>query len=765
MNNKALRFSLHICLMMLKKAALIFFVLVHVAASGSFAQIFSFSPGTDLPILVGNDTLSLGLAGGLNSTQFNKIDLNGDLVEDLVIFEKTNGRLLCFQSIPSPTGTKYRYQPSWEYFFPRLNNWVLFRDFDCDGYKDIFTNVPLGVQVYKQIPLPNGQPTFISVTNPLLSTTFAGSPVNLQIAATDIPIVEDLDGDGDLDIVCLQYGGTTLEYHKNQSVENNGTCGLVMNKTSGCWGGLATTNVCGDFVFGITCREGEASDSLQPERVQHFGASLLAIDMDGDGDKDLCLSDVGCEQLHIISNSGTPSVASFTNASFQFPAGNSPAWMRFFPTPFFEDVDGDNVKDLLVSPSSFGNDVDGNVINFKASAWLYKNTGTNNAPNFSFQANNFLQNQMIDVGEEAIPVLVDIDGDGRKDLLLGSRGNRFQSDEFYATIHHYRNIGSAQSPVFQFVTDDFRGFSSLGWSRLRPVAADLNGDNAIDILLLGTPSISQTPTQSRLFLNTSQAGQAVNWSGNGNPFSVPFTVYDCPLFTDVDGDGIQDMLLGKYAGRLQYFRNTGSNQSPTYSLSNNAALGLPRNNFARNINLAIADFDLNGETDLIISDSEGEMRIFKDFKSAIVAGTLAEFTDSLFIKLPFQANQTGTRYRVFTSPEVIDLDGNGTPDLLIGLTGGGIVALKNNVTPTQLNQKSKIENQISIKTQSQKIEVISPHPGQLKLLETTGKVTLKTSFPAGESSFEIGQNLKPGLYLIHVQTANETKIEKWLKTW
>ena len=748
-----------------KKSALLFFVAIQLICTGVSAQIFSFAPTSNLTFLTGTDTLGLALAGGINSAQINKMDLNGDQIEDLVIFEKTSGRLLCFQSIPGASGVKYRYQPTWEYFFPRLNNWVLFRDFDCDGYKDIFTNVPLGVQVFKQVPLPNGQPTFISAANPLLSTTFAGNPINLQIAATDMPIVEDMDGDGDLDIVCLQYGGTTLEFHKNMSVETNGSCGLVMNKTSGCWGGIATSNVCGDFVFGITCREGEPGDSAAPERVQHFGASLLALDVDGDGDKDLVLSDVGCEQLYLANNTGTGAVTAFTSASFQFPSGNTPAWMRFFPTPFYEDVDGDNLKDLLVSPSSFGNDVDGNVIDFKQSVWLYKNVGTTAAPQFNFQNRNFLQHQMVDVGEEAIPVLIDIDGDGRKDLLIGGRGNRLQNGDFYATMHYYRNTGTAQTPVFQFITDDYGNFSSLRWSRLKPTVADLNGDNAIDLLLIGTPDIALSLTQSRLLLNTNQAGQAVNWAGSGSPFPVNFTVYDCPLFTDVDGDGHQDLLLGKYAGRLQYYRNTGTNQNPAYSLTNNAALGLPRNNFARNLNLAVADFDLNGSDDLIISDSEGEMRIFKDFKSAVVAGTLASFTDTLFIKLPHQLNQTGTRYRVFSSPSAFDFDGNGTPDLLIGLTGGGIVALKNNITPTSTASKFSPTDQLSINVSAHGIDITAQQPGQVKVMELTGKTVVKAAFEAGTTPVHQVSTLKPGIYLIWLSSGTDTRLEKWVKLW
>lgn len=741
----------------------IFLFFVLTAPLPAIAQIFSFTPTTDLGFLAGNDTLRLALAGGINSGQINKMDLNGDQIEDLVVFEKTNGKLMCFRTVAGASGTRYVYEPTWEYYFPRLKNWVLLRDYDCDGYKDIFTNMPLGVQVYKQLPLPSGQPSFLLVANPLLTTTFAGNPVNLQIAATDIPIIEDLDGDGDLDIVCLQFGGTTLEYHNNISIQNGGTCGLNMDKTTGCWGGLATTNVCGEFLYGLSCREGELVDTLQPDRVQHFGASLLSVDMDGDSDKDLLISDVGCEQLYYATNAGTPSVAAFTNVSFQFPPGPVPAWIRFFPTAYLEDVDGDQLKDLLVCPSSFGNDVDGNEINFRQSVWQYKNTGTATVPQFSFQRNDFLQNQMIDVGEEAIPVTVDVDGDGLQDLLVGSRGNRFQNGEFYSAIQYYRNVGSLQRPVFRLTNLDFGGYTSLRWSRLRPVVADLNGDNALDLLLLGSPSISQGTTSSRVFINSAIAGQAVNWSGAGEPFPVAFTVYDCPLFTDIDGDNLQDMLLGKFAGRLQYYRNTGNNQNPIYTLANNGVLGLPRNSFARNINMAMGDFDKNGLEDLAVSDSEGEMRIFKDFKAAVATGTPASFTDTLFVKLPFQINQTGTRFRVFSSPATFDLDGNGTPDLLIGITGGGIVALKNNALPTS-SQSRILPKDCSIVFSESGIKIQSECDATATLADASGRVVATWTLQARQLIEKTFEHLRPGMYIVYMQGQQGVAQSRWLKT-
>jgi len=38
-----------------------------------------------------------------------------------------------------------------------------------------------------------------------------------------------------------------------------------------------------------------------------------------------------------------------------------------------------------------------------------------------------------------------------------------------------------------------------------------------------------------------------------------------PLFTDIDGDGKQDLLLGTFAGRIWVFANVGTAQAPKFT--------------------------------------------------------------------------------------------------------------------------------------------------------------------------------------------------------
>ena len=53
----------------------------------------------------------------------------------------------------------------------------------------------------------------------------------------------------------------------------------------------------------------------------------------------------------------------------------------------------------------------------------------------------------IDVGEYSAPVVYDWNGDGKKDLIIGSRTGTSQTG-FHGYVNYYENIGSDSSPFF-----------------------------------------------------------------------------------------------------------------------------------------------------------------------------------------------------------------------------------------------------------------------------------------------------------------------------
>jgi hypothetical protein len=90
-------------------------------------------------------------AGGLNSCQFSRIDANGDGNKDIFVFDRIGSRISIFINMGDVQGdTYYRYTREYNAGFPTgLTNWVLLRDYNCDGKEDIFANYYSGIKLWK----------------------------------------------------------------------------------------------------------------------------------------------------------------------------------------------------------------------------------------------------------------------------------------------------------------------------------------------------------------------------------------------------------------------------------------------------------------------------------------------------------------------------------------------------------------------------------------------------------------------------------------
>ena len=177
----------------------------------------------------------------------------------------------------------------------------------------------------------------------------------------------------------------------------------------------------------------------------HAGACLMCFDRDADGDKDLIIGDISCNTLEYCQNNGTIANAVISDTTKRFPnypnvASTNQILFNSFPCAHYVDIDNDDKNELIASPNTFGSEN-------ARSVWLYKNTSSTGTVNFQFVKNNFLQDEMIEVGQMSRPILIDVNSDGKKDLLVGGGGiylNGARRPRFYL----YENLGTLAQPVF-----------------------------------------------------------------------------------------------------------------------------------------------------------------------------------------------------------------------------------------------------------------------------------------------------------------------------
>lgn len=558
-----------------------------------------------LPVTDAEKSLRNPWIGGLNSGQYNKADLDGDGTEELVIYDRSSNTYQIFQI----ENAKLSPNNSLEVLLPDLpSGWVLFVDYDGDGKKDIFSNGPSGAIVYKNIGLPSQPVQWKKMADPLLTTGFSGK-INLIINASDVPAITDIDSDGDIDILVYNFAiGGYIRYNKNLSMELFGNAdSLEFEIYTRTWGEFAECN-CNDFAFsGAVCGENNNG------RVMHAGGkALLAIDTDGDGDKDLLAGHEQCEELYFFENMGGADSAYMLDYSNQFPEVSNPANFYLFPTAYFEDLDFDGIKDLLVTPGFEENY--GFKIDFAHSNRMYKNTGSDSNPNFVYQENDFLQNDMLDFGENASPVFFDFDADGKTDMLVAANGF-WNGDNFSGYVISLKNTGTQEAPSFEILDKNYLDLASLNLINPLLNLVNFNDDDVPDLVYTGIQPQNLKP-QSWLFINQSTTGQLANFDlSSKQEINLPSSLSsgDSPTFFDVDTDGQVDLLVGKKSGALEYYRNKSNLQ---FELANAEFMDIGRDFSLEKINLvaSLADLDGNGLADLITTDHSGVGMVYFDFQ-------------------------------------------------------------------------------------------------------------------------------------------------------
>lgn len=704
-------------------------------------------------------------AGGLNSIQYSTMRLNDDARDDLVVFDRATNKVSTFIATDNPTGNgmAWQYAPQYEIAFPtNLYGWLLLVDYDLDGKKDLFTSGSGNVRVLHN-ESQTGQISFKVAVDPLMTLGLSGYNQPIYVAGTDIPAITDYDDDGDIDIITFDSGGNVISYQQNMSVEQTGQKGGLVYKRTGdqCWGHFRK-EFCNDFTFGFQCDDGSGPGGRKlanPANAKplHTGNTLTVVDTDGDGNKDLLFGFVSCENIARLRSAGPNNEkANYVSYDSLFPTSN-PILFPAFPAAYWEDVDGDGQKDLLASPNVATND--NYAYDFRTSSWFYKNTGTTQKPAFQLVQKDFLQSDMLDLGERAAPALADLDGDGDMDLLVGFGGTGLGS-EYRAGLWQFENKGTLQNPAFVLVTTDYLGIAkSLKLVNTVPSFVDADGNGSLDLVLTGT---SASALEIRVLFNTAAKGVPVQYSLAGAtrwPKPDLMEPADLLTVTDVDKDGKPDLLISRYGfGTILYYRNAGTAASPTFQLQNQTFGGITTDDYvyARARSLVVADLNGDQKNELIAAANSGTVRVYQFPESPNQSFTLIDSLPS--IGLPGSG----------LIAAVADLDGDQLPDLMLGSLGGGLRYLKNTsqkVVITGVPEEPTGPWAFPNPT-DRYITIHPPYKGQAELLSISGQVMLPNQPVSAntDTQLDLG-NLPDGTYLLRLTADNRPAHVQKIVVW
>lgn len=513
-------------------------------------------------VLRGGRSLQNPWVGGLNNPLFSPIDLNQDGLMDLFVYDKAGWKAQAFINTGSAGHLSYIYAPKYDNMFPReLRDWAVIRDHNRDGVGDIFALSPTSdIMVFKGYRTGSG----IGFTKlyDRLNYSYGGPlPDHIWTFMDNIPIMQDVDHDGDLDVLASDIaGGTTLNFYKNRAVESGmDRDSLVFDLVTNCWGYfIENSNDCG--VSLAQCLSGGLVLHSDAQVARHQGGALYGVHYRRNSPVlSLLLADIFCNTLKFLENRGDTTSAVITYADSIFPVYDRSVNLPLFPAPFGLDADNDGFEDLFISPFASNAYQPGQSEDVKVVQY-YHNIADDSLEKYHYMGDTTFTREIVDVGTESHPVFFDYDGDGLMDIVMGNYGRFQTSGASKSSLALYHNIGTDTMPVFDEVSTDWYGLSAYNVTGLFPAFGDMNGDGKTDMV------IGDYTGRIHFFKNTSNSDTArfpsltqQNW------FNINVNQNAAPFIYDVNGDSLPDLVIGSRSNNIQYYWNFGTRTNPLFS--------------------------------------------------------------------------------------------------------------------------------------------------------------------------------------------------------
>lgn len=276
---------------------------------------------------------------------------------------------------------------------------------------------------------------------------------NIVVSGYSVPSFVDWNNDGLKDLIIGEGSGTQLG--KVRVYPNTGTAAAP------------------EFLFfsyaQSSCLPCGISDDLTVTGQGCLGLFPRVVYWDADDRKDLLVghSDGYLALYRNTNTDETPSFDGGTLLEVGQPGSKVPINVGYRATPSVVDWNNDGKKDLAVGA------LDGKI-------HLFLNEGTDVVPDF--RSETFAREDGTDLVVPSLrssPVILDLDGDGKKDILTG---------DTYGQLLFYGNVGTDAAPAFSgysLAEADGLAIGLLGAARSRPFVCDWTGDGLPDVLVGG----------------------------------------------------------------------------------------------------------------------------------------------------------------------------------------------------------------------------------------------------------------------------------------
>jgi Concanavalin A-like lectin/glucanases superfamily/FG-GAP-like repeat len=503
-------------------------------------------------------------------------------------------------------------------------------DWDSDGDLDyITTHFPFppsplhGVRLFKNIKDDPARPLFETVGTPLRDAQnrflYVGGFKNGYRGVSDVKFV-DWDGDSDRDIVVWGEKGRFLYY------ENSGDDS--------------------DPIYVESTRIFKQANGKPFTGSWLGGWYFDVIDWEADGDYDFVFVMSGSPRLFLNSGSNSKPVIE-DKGDIKIGGEIIKGGQSVTHSITISDWDMDGKFDLLISLTGTGG---------RRPVMLARNIGTLKGPSFAKLVPVQVDGHDLVGGYHTRVLMVDWDGDGKKDLIVTRPGN----------VDIYLNGGSRKKPVLkragkftaknETITVGFDATASV---------VDFDYDGDYDVIAGNSSGCvyyfeNTGSNKNPLFADSKKIkadGKEIDLFGCTDAGEWE-AGYSRVVATDWDGDGDYDLIVGDHPCNAHFYENAGTRAKPKFLADQPLQVnGGPLNfNAGRRIRPAVVDWDGDGDLDLV-SSSNGKIRFFERVgKIDLKPGVPIKYSDGSEISPQVQERNTVV---------AADWDGDGKKDLIV----------------------------------------------------------------------------------------------------
>ena len=261
--------------------------------------------------------------------------------------------------------------------------------------------------------------------------------------------------------------------------------------------------------------------------------------------------------------------------------------------------------------------------------------------------------QSINLGHHSTTRCYDWDQDGDLDLVVGGGDGR---------LWLYRNNGTSRKAQFETKQPiSAGGRDRWGKSYTGMVLTNLVGNALPDL------AVCHSGSEVTIHQNIGNA-KAPKFAETGVTFQVQQNCQGRFDAADWDGDGLADLVTGSFSGKLTWYRNEGQAETPRFGR------GKPffDISLAYNSHPRIVDFNQDGRLDMLLGVNWGTVSLYLNTatkKPSLSKSRLLQWSDGSNLNIR-KANGDDT------TPELVDLDGDGVLDLISGGKNGRLYFMR-----------------------------------------------------------------------------------------